>query len=67
METEVKEKHIINTTMYAYSCKEIAQCLFMQNLALGINGLKTKLWLSMYLCLNHKKSFKKFKSECRQF
>ena len=23
MEIEVKEKHIINTTMYAYSCKEI--------------------------------------------
>ena len=24
METEAKEKHIINTSMYAYSCKEIA-------------------------------------------
>ena len=24
METEGKEKHIINTPMYAYSCKEIA-------------------------------------------
>ena len=49
MKAEVKEKHIVNTPMYAYNCKEMA-CLFMQNLALGNSRLETYLWFSMYFC-----------------
>ena len=49
METDVKEKHIINTPRHAYSYKEIV-CVFMKNIALGNSGLETYLWFLMCFC-----------------